>query len=382
MSSTTEGGAPNGGDGNNDGTPDAVQNDVTSLPAAVGGGYVTVDATTDNPQDNLTLADVSVIDPTSLPTTAPGGVTFPGGLVNFTVEGVTPGATVDVKVYFQGGGNPDAYFKYLNGTWIDFSAHAAIAAGSATLTLTDGGPSADTGDADGTQNGRIVDPGGLAIAPAPDVTVAEGNKGKTDVDVTARVATRTDPKQKVDVDWCTVADTATAGVDFEQKCGHLEIGKNETSQSFKVKVLGDLLDEPNEDFLVQLTPTGGTLTLMQVRVRITDDDQALVTHVSTPEGSRGTHTVAISVIPASRANPNQPISVHACTADGTATAPSDYVAKCTDFAIGKRATSHVLNVKVKGDRTVEPNEDLFMNLTATGGTLAATHYKITITNDD
>ena len=90
----------------------------------------------------------------------------------------------------------------------------------------------------------------------------------------------------------------------------------------------------------------------------------------------------LTVVPATRANPNQPVNVHACTVNGSATAPSDYVSKCADFKIGKNARSHIFKVKVKGDHTVEPNEDLFVDFTATGGTLTATHYRIQITNDD
>ena len=114
VSAVVEDGAPNGGDGNGDGTPDSEQANVTSLPAAVGGEtYVTV-AT----PDGTTLGSVSTTDPASLPDPPAEVLSFPGGLVSFTVEGVDPGGTVDVELIVHGGvGGAGGYYKYHDGVW-------------------------------------------------------------------------------------------------------------------------------------------------------------------------------------------------------------------------------------------------------------------------
>jgi hypothetical protein len=124
------------------------------------------------------------------------------------------------------------------------------------------------------------------------------------VDLTVTVATRDDPNKKVRVEWCTAADTATADVDYDEKCAHVDLGKFETSQDITVKVRGDLLEEPDEDFLVHLTSTGGTVVQDEFRVRILDDDVAAPSEVSVVEGDHGTRNVKLTVIPESRETPS------------------------------------------------------------------------------
>ncbi len=267
VSAVVEDGAPNGGDGNGDGTPDSEQANVTSLPAAVGGAtYVTV-AT----PDGTTLGSVSTTDPASLPDPPAEVLSFPGGLVSFTVEGVDLGGTVDVELIIHGGvGGAGGYYKYHDGVWVDFSDHAVFDGDTVTLTLTDGG----AGDDGGAADGRIVDPGGWAeVIPPADATVVEGDHGSREVELRIEAATRDDPRRRIRVEWCTVADTATADGDFRQRCSDFELGRNQTAQDIRVMVRGDRVEEDDEDFLVRLTATGGTLVQDEFRVRIIDDDQ-------------------------------------------------------------------------------------------------------------
>lgn len=132
-----------------------VESNVESLPAAVGDGYVTVAA-----PEGTTLEDVSTVDTAGL--NPP--VSFPAGLTSFTVKGVGPGETVQVQTLWPAGTSPNDYYKYQNGSWIDFSDHATFDGDIVTLTLTNGGP----GDADGDPNNdEIVDPGGAVFTPPP-----------------------------------------------------------------------------------------------------------------------------------------------------------------------------------------------------------------------
>jgi protocatechuate 3,4-dioxygenase beta subunit len=151
-----EDGAPNGGDGNNDGVPDSEQANVTSLPNAANGQYMSVES-----PDGTSLVGVSAAPVPGSP--APlAGATFPVGLLDFQVEGVAVGGTTTVTLHFPSGSSPNGYFKLHDGAWLDFSANAAIGVDQVTLTLTDGA----VGDNDGLANGTIVDPGGPAVLPA------------------------------------------------------------------------------------------------------------------------------------------------------------------------------------------------------------------------
>lgn len=155
VSDAIETGAPNGGDGNNDGTLDAAQANVTSLPSSgPGAPYVTLEGPV-----GTSLVAVTAIDPALLPT-PPGGATLPFGVLGFRVP-VSPGAAIDVNLYLASGSTPNQYLKFQNGSWLDFSlpTQTTFAGNVVTLHLVDGGP----GDADGLANGSILDPGAPAI---------------------------------------------------------------------------------------------------------------------------------------------------------------------------------------------------------------------------
>ncbi|MEX2267867.1 MAG: choice-of-anchor U domain-containing protein [Acidimicrobiia bacterium] len=164
VTDAVEWGAPNGGDGNDDGSPDAEQANVASLPGA-SGGYLTLEVPSGGSLGSVTA---SAAPGSPAP---PTGATFPRGLVTFLVLGVTPGGTVQVELTLHGGPALTRYFKLHDGAWQDFTDHAAFAGNVITLTLTDHGP----GDDDDTTNGVILDPSGPAVvspAAAPGVPTA------------------------------------------------------------------------------------------------------------------------------------------------------------------------------------------------------------------
>ncbi len=161
VSSRTEDLAPNDGDGNGDGMPDRDQMNVASIPNAVDGSYLTIVS----PQGTR-LVDVRV-EANPDPANSPPGVQFPFGFVHFTVEGVSPGATIPVQIILQGGVPNDFYTYYKYGPtpnnsadhFYPFAPVPVLPFNTIYLDLTDGG----IGDADRMPNGAIVDPGAPAI---------------------------------------------------------------------------------------------------------------------------------------------------------------------------------------------------------------------------
>lgn len=150
-----ESGAPNSGDGNFDGTPDADQANVTSLPGSTG-DYVTLEVPA-----GTSFGPVAAVDPASYGS-PPGGVTLPDGLVSFELTGLTPGTSATVRIYSPSVAAANGYAKWQNGAWVVLPAGDVVPnvpGGYVGVTLTDGG----IGDDDGAANGTIVDPGGLAI---------------------------------------------------------------------------------------------------------------------------------------------------------------------------------------------------------------------------
>jgi uncharacterized delta-60 repeat protein len=116
------------------------------------GTSVTINGT--SPPVTLAAA-VDVMPPNPYPT---GVTSFPFGLVGFRIEGLVPGASVQVVITFPGSVAGMQYYKYKNGGYFPLPG-VTLSGNTATFTLTDGG----IGDSDGVADGTIIDPGGPAI---------------------------------------------------------------------------------------------------------------------------------------------------------------------------------------------------------------------------
>src|SRR4029450_7597360 len=79
-----------------------------------------------------------------------------------------------------------------------------------------------------------------------------------------------------------------------------------------------------------------------------------------------------------------PVTVEFATADGTASAPSDYAANTGTVTFAPGETAKTVTVQVNGDTRKEPDETFSVNLSNAAGnaTLADGHATGTIANDD
>ncbi len=101
-----ENGAPNGGDGNQDGTADRLQKYVASLRSSPNAPYATIAAL---PQ--VTLTNVTgVANPA--PGTSPSNVAFPLGFFRFDASGVAAGGATTVTIYAQTGTAINTYYGF------------------------------------------------------------------------------------------------------------------------------------------------------------------------------------------------------------------------------------------------------------------------------
>ena len=161
-----EDGAPNGGDGNDDGTPDSEQVNVTSLPNAIDGQYVTLAS----PPGARCSSTFRASIPATLPPPPAAAGDFPIGVLSFKVTGVAPGGTIDVELFLPAGLTLSSYYKFGSEPgmpadhWYEFlddgTTGAVLGMDLVTLTLVDG----DRGDDDLAANGTIVEPGGPVSA--------------------------------------------------------------------------------------------------------------------------------------------------------------------------------------------------------------------------
>ncbi|MGY8526642.1 DUF4214 domain-containing protein [Paracidovorax citrulli] len=185
-----DGGPAVQGDGNGDGLRDSAQADVASLPLLLS------DAASQNPDappvyvtlvggsaagipvvnDAVTLLDVKQFD---APQGKPGSLDMPLGLLGFTAQVGTAGATATFSLFVDDDVAVNGYWKQdATGAWVNL---ASAAYGGRIVTehgktrldfqLTDGGEF----DADGVANGSIVDPGAPGAWPDA-VTDSDGDQ--------------------------------------------------------------------------------------------------------------------------------------------------------------------------------------------------------------
>ncbi|MCW2285377.1 hypothetical protein M2323_003316 [Rhodoblastus acidophilus] len=105
-----------------------------------------------------------------------------------------------------------------------------------------------------------------------------------------------------------------------------------------------------------------------------------ISDVSITEGDSGTKTATFTVSRTGTAA----FAVNYATADGTATAGSDYVAASDALTFAQGQTSQTISVTINGDTAVEPDESFFVNLSnaTNGGVIAVAQGVGTIRNDD
>ena len=237
--------------------------------------------------------------------------------------------------------------------------------------------------ADGQGVGTITDDDAPPALSVNDVTVTEGNTGTVNANFT--VSLNVPSGRAVTVDFATANGTAQAPADYQAGSGTVTFAAGQTTKQVTVLVNGDLLDEANETYFVNLTnPTNATISDGQGVGTITDDDAppALsVNDVTVTEGNTGTvnanFTVSLNV-PSGRA-----VTVDFATANGTAQAPADYQAGSGTVTFAPGQTSKQVTVLVNGDLLDEANETYFVNLTnPTNATISDGQGVGTITDDD
>ncbi|MER2176201.1 MAG: putative Ig domain-containing protein, partial [Stenotrophomonas maltophilia] len=308
---------------------------------------------------SLNLSSPTVVNLTTSGT-ATSGVDYTGGVATVTIPSGATTATVTV------GPTADATVE-ANETVI-----LTVAAGSG---YTVGAPASATG----TILNDDVPTASITVSPA----TANEDSG------TPLVYTVTlDQPSLVSLSIAyTVGGTATSGTDYAAVSSPLSIAAGATAGTITVTPTADSAVEANETVVLTLAagtgygvgaPTSATGTILD------DDQPALsISDVSLNEGDSGTTAFTFTVSLDAPAGPGG-VSFDIATANGTATAGSDYVAQAlTGQSIAAGSSSATFIVQVNGDTFNEPNETFFVNVSnVTGATVADAQGLGTIINDD
>lgn len=218
-----------------------------------------------------------------------------------------------------------------------------------------------------------------------DVSVTEGDTGTANTVFTVTLsATST---HTTTVNYTTAISTAVAPADYLTATGLLTFPPDVTTRTITVAVVGDLIDENNEKFLVNLSsPTNATISDSQGAGTITDNDPeptVSINNITVTESNSGT-TNAVFTVSLSRAS-GKIINVDYATANSSATAPDDYLAASGTLTFTPGTITQQVTVVINGDSIVESNETFQVNLTNLVNLNASgndTQGIGTITNDD
>jgi len=240
--------------------------------------------------------------------------------------------------------------------------------------------------------GTILDDDTVTPPPTPSVTInnaaqTEGNSGTATLRFTVTLSAAA--SSPVTVIYATANGTATAGSDYTAKSGTVTFAPGQTAQTIDVTILGDTIVEPNETFLVRLTSaSGATIATSQAIGTIVNDDISqptlptlTIAGASIAEGNSGTRNLVFTV--SMSKSSTSAVTVRYATANGTATAGSDYNAASGTITFAPGTTTRTITVSVLGDTAVEANETFSVALSSpSGATIATGTASGTILNDD
>ena len=236
---------------------------------------------------------------------------------------------------------------------------------------------------DGVGVGTITDDDPPPAISIDDVTVTEGDTGTTSATFTVGLGQPSG--LAVSVDYATANVTALAPADYTATSGTLNFAPGQTTKQVTVLVQGDLLDEANETFTVNLANAVNASIADNQGVGTINDDDPLpaltINDVSVTEGDSGTvaATFTVSLSPLS----GRSVTVNYATVNNTAVAPGDYTATSGTLTFAPGQTTQTVTVLVNGDLLAEVNENYFLDLTNAGNaTIADSRGVGTIIDDD
>jgi chitinase len=233
---------------------------------------------------------------------------------------------------------------------------------------------------DATATGTITDDDA-----EPTVSIGDASAPESDGTVSFTVTLSAVSGQEVDVDYATTDGTAVAGSDYTAATGTAVIPAGSPSTTIDVPVTDDSTYENDEGFTIDIaSPFNASIVDAQGAGTITNDDvlpSASIADISVAEGSTGTTPAGFTV---TLSNPSDfTATVDWATADGSATAGSDYTAGSGTVTFDPGVTSQLVSVDVLGDTTFESDETFTVTLTnPTGSTVGTGAGTGTITNDD
>ena len=215
-----------------------------------------------------------------------------------------------------------------------------------------------------------------------DATITEGDTGTASAAFTVNLSAAS--AQAVRVNYTLEMVTAALGTDVQNVSGRLEIPAGQTTATINVPIVGDLLDEFDETFKVNLSsPAGASLVNTTALGTILDNDAEPTLTITDVVRNENVANQPMTFTVNTSAPSGKNITFRYTTADGTAVAPSDYFAASSTLSLAPGVTTITIGIFIAGDITYELNENFFVNITEpVNVTIADGQGEGSIVNDD
>ncbi len=190
----------------------------------------------------------------------------------------------------------------------------------------------------------------------------------------------------VSVDYFTTGGTATSDVDFTNTFGTLNFAAGETNKIIAIPIIQDTTIEGSESFTFSMTNAqgGATLTNYAATLTIIDDENSISISNAVVTVGEGVGNVIVTLLRGGVLT--SPVTVSFATANGSATAGSDYGATNGTVTIPANVSSKTITIPIVNDTLAENNEYFTFTISnAQGGGVqlgTTTTQTITITNND
>jgi Calx-beta domain len=189
------------------------------------------------------------------------------------------------------------------------------------------------------------------------------------------------------VDYATSNGTATGGTDYTSASGTLNFAAGQLTKTVTIPILNDQIFEgPAETFSFTLSNTSGASLEAPSVAQITIADNEVkpsifASSVNATEGNSGTKIFSVPVT-LTNASVDQ-ISINYTTANGSATAGSDYVTNSGVLTFAPGTSTASIDITVNGDNTIESDETFVVTFTnPLNASNAPSQVTLTIANDD
>lgn len=185
------------------------------------------------------------------------------------------------------------------------------------------------------------------------------------------------------VHFATANGTATAGSDYTAVSEDVTFAAGEVAKTVSIPITDDLVTEGNETVSLSLSsPIGGELSWPSTAtLTIVDNERSFALSSAGYSVSEGAGSVPITITRSGSTALAD--SVHFATANGTATAGSDYTAVSEDVAFAAGETAKTVSIPITDDGLLESSETVSLSISSPSpGTTLGSPSAATLTIQD